>query len=242
MRGSRTAAGRAARHALAAAAVALACAPSAAVASSECLPGATAAVETAVRAVFGAEAILTTRDVTCAVTPGAARVDLAVPEPGSRTAGPVRFVLYQTDGEARSRAGRLTAHLEVAAPHVRTVAALDARALLEPEMLAVSREPLGRVPFVALPQSADVEGARLRRPLPAGAVVAAASIEQAAAVRSGAEVVTVARVDGVEVRGRAVAAQDGHRGEIVIVINPDSRKRLRGRVLGDALVEVLHVS
>lgn len=241
MRASRTAAGRALRRALAAAAVALACVPTAAVASSDCLPGTTAAVEAAVRAVFGDEAVVTTRDVACAVTPGAVRVERAVPEPGSRTSGPVRFVLYEGDG-ARSRAGRLTAHVEVATPHVRTVAALDARALLSPALLVVSRDPIGRVPFAALPQPADVDGARLRRPLPAGAVVVAASIEQVAAVRSGAEVVTVARVEGVEVRGRAVAAQDGHRGEIVIVINPDSRKRLRGRVLGDALVEVLHVS
>jgi hypothetical protein len=28
----------------------------------------------------------------------------------------------------------------------------------------------------------------------------------------------------------------------VLVVNPDSRKRLRGRVVADSLVEVLHVS
>jgi flagella basal body P-ring formation protein FlgA len=52
----------------------------------------------------------------------------------------------------------------------------------------------------------------------------------------------VARVGGLEVRGRAIAFQSGSAGDTVIVVNPDSRKRLRGRVIGPALVEVLHGS
>ena len=69
-----------------------------------------------------------------------------------------------------------------------------------------------------------------------------ADIERVALVRSGRDVVTLARIEGLEVRGRAVAVQSGDLGEVVLVVNPDSRKRLRGRVVGPALVEVLHVS
>jgi flagella basal body P-ring formation protein FlgA len=55
-------------------------------------------------------------------------------------------------------------------------------------------------------------------------------------------VVTVAREGGLEVRGRAVAAQSGELGRTVIVVNPDSRKRLYGRVVAEGVVEVRHGS
>ena len=51
-----------------------------------------------------------------------------------------------------------------------------------------------------------------------------------------------ARIGAVEVRGRAIAAQSGGLGETVIVVNPDSRKRLRARIVADATVEVIHGS
>lgn len=227
---------------LAAALVALAGNVHAARADATCLPGAIDAADAAVKAVFGDAADVTFDDVSCAVTAGATRVDAAVAEPGSRTDGPVRFVLYADTGDGRARVGRLTAAVTVVAPHVRTRHALDARAVVGGMDVVAARGPIGRVRFAELPQLVDVDGATMRRPLPDDAVITASSIAPVALVQSGAEVVTVARVEGVEVRGRAVAAQSGHRGEIVIVVNPDSRKRLRGRVLGDALVEVLHVS
>jgi flagella basal body P-ring formation protein FlgA len=55
-------------------------------------------------------------------------------------------------------------------------------------------------------------------------------------------VVTVARIGALEIRGRAIAAQSGSLGETVIVVNPESRKRLRGRIVADATVEVMHGS
>ncbi len=209
--------------------------------SAGCVPGAVAAAERAVKAVFGDDADVTFEDVTCSVAPGATQAAAAIAEPGSRTDGPVRFVLY-ADEDGRQRVGRLTARLTVAAPHVRARRALDAQAVLTGADVVTVRGAVGRVPLAPLPQPHDVEGATARRPLAEGTVLTSSSIAPLTLVRSGDEVVTVASVDGVEVRGRAVAAQSGHRGAIVIVVNPDSRRRLRGRVVGEALVEVLHVS
>jgi flagella basal body P-ring formation protein FlgA len=56
------------------------------------------------------------------------------------------------------------------------------------------------------------------------------------------EVATIARVEGLEIRSRAVATQSGELGDVIWVVNPDSRKRLRARVVGPGLVEVGHGS
>lgn len=196
----------------------------------------------AVREAFGVQADVTLTHVTCERAPSAGRVLAAVAEPASRTDGPVRFVLYAAGEPVRQRAGRLTAVVQVSAPHVRTAVPVAARTALDLDLLTTRTGPVGRVPFGSLVALGDLDHTRLRRPLPADAVLTTAVVQRAAPVRSGSGVVTIARVHGVEVRGRAVAAQDGDIGDLVIVVNPDSRKRLRGRVVADALVEVLHVS
>ena len=89
--------------------------------------------------------------------------------------------------------------------------------------------------MVALPTLDDVVGATARKPLPEGAVVTRAALLARPLVSTGDEVVTVARIGALEVRGRAIAAQAGSLGETVVVVNPDSRKRLQGRVVADAL-------
>ena len=207
-----------------------------------CPDGAREAAVAAVRDAFGPQAVVALTDVACERAPSAGRVEAAVAEPASRTDGPVRFVLYSAGNPVRSRAGRLTAVVHVSAPHVRTAVPIAARTPIDPAMLATRNGPVGRVPFGSLVELADLGHTRLRRPMPADAVLTRAVVERTALVRSGVGVVTIARVHGVEVRGRAVAAQDGDMGDLVIVVNPDSRKRLRGRVVADALVEVLDVS
>lgn len=185
---------------------------------------------------------MTLTSVACEASASTSRADSAVPEPGSRTGGPVRFVLYATEGTVRARAGRLTAVVTVSAPHVRTVAAQPAHAVIDAHAVVAQDGPVGRIVFGALPAYDDLAGRRLRRAVPADTVLTMTAIAPTAMVRSGRDVVTVARVDGLEVRGRAVAVQSGDLGDVVLVVNPDSRKRLRGRVVGPATVEVLHVS
>jgi flagella basal body P-ring formation protein FlgA len=209
---------------------------------SPCPTGAEAAADASVRAVFGAGAEVVLREVHCHAAPAVTRADRAVPEPGSRTGGAVRFVLYTGVDGAERRAGRLTAVVDVAAPHVRTTAAHPAHATLEADAVLAEHGSVGRVVFGPLPLHEAVTGRRLRRAVAADTVLTAADLERVALVRSGRDVVTLARIDGLEVRGRAVAVQSGDLGEVVLVVNPDSRKRLRGRVVGPALVEVLHVS
>ena len=211
-------------------------------AAATCGADADAAARAAVQEAFGTDAEAQLSDVSCERVAPEQQVEQAVAEPGSRTDGPVRFVLYGRGEATRVRLGRMTAVVHVRAPHARARMALESGAVLDDSMVAMVTDLVGRVPFGTLLGPDDIAGGRLKRAVAADTVLTVPMVERLALVRSGADVVTVARVGGVEVRGRAVAAQSGHRGDVVLVVNPDSRKRLRGRVIEEGTVEVLHGS
>ena len=55
-------------------------------------------------------------------------------------------------------------------------------------------------------------------------------------------VVVRARVGGIEAEGRAIASQNGVAGDVIRLVNPDSRRTLQGRIVGAGEVEVIHES
>jgi flagella basal body P-ring formation protein FlgA len=195
-----------------------------------------------VREVFGGDAEVTLSAPVLSLAGDASQIATAIAEPQSRTAGPVRFVLYAAGETSPRRLGRLTARVDVRATHLRTRDRVPARHAFSPADVVTVRDDIGRQPFSPLPTLAALTGAMARRALLADDVLTAAAIVERALVTSGDEVVTVARVGGLEVRGRAIAAQSGGLGDTVIVVNPDSRRRLRARVVADAEVEVVHGS
>lgn len=203
---------------------------------------ATTAAEAAVRDAFGGDVEVTISEPVLQAVAGAIGVVKAVPEPGSRSAGRVRFVLYGAGDGAATRLGRLTAVVRVRAAHVRARGPIDVRSTLVAESLEAVREDIGRQPFQPLPTLDDVVGGTTRKPLANKEVLTRSVLVARPLVASGDEVVTVARAGGLEVRGRAIAVQSGGLGDRVIVVNPDSRKRLYARVVADALVEVIHGS
>jgi len=196
----------------------------------------------AVRLAFGGDAEVTITRPVLQLAVGGGAIAKAVPEPSSRTAGQVRFVLYGPAGAGSRRVGRLTADVRVRALHVRALGHVASRATLAADAIAVVRDDIGRQAFGPLPTIDVATGATTRKPLVEGEVVTKAALVARPLVASGDEVVTVARVGAVEVRGRAIASQAGELGDIVVVVNPDSRKRLHARVVASAVVEVRHGS
>jgi len=193
----------------------------------------------AVREAFGGDADVTLSAPVLSLARAAARIGKAVAEPSSRTSGPVRFVLYAAGDGAPPRLGRLTARVDVRAPHLRARQRVAAHVAVRPADVEVVRDDIGRQMFAVLPTIDTLAGAVTRKALMPNEVVSPLVLVTRSLVTSGDEVVTVARVGSVEVRGRAIAAQSGKLGETVIVINPDSRKRLRARVVADSRVEVM---
>lgn len=202
------------------------------------LQAAEAAARQAVRAIFGNDADVQLGAPVLSLVPDAGVVVSAVPEPSSRTGGPVRFVLYGDLDQTR-RIGRLTARVDVRAAHVRARGKVAARVVPAADAVETVVDDIGRQVLLPLPTLDAVLAATMRKALVPGEVVTQAALVLQPLVASGQDVMTVARVGALEVRGRAVAAQSGQLGETVIVVNPDTRRRLRGRIVGDALVEVL---
>jgi flagella basal body P-ring formation protein FlgA len=210
------------------------------VAGTACEAEVLAAGREAVQDVLGPDAEVTLEHPVCEgrVEQGGVRAQL---QPGGRIGSTVRFTLHG-EGGPRNRVGRLTATVQVHVPHVRARQAVAARATVdETQVVEVMGDP-GRQPIVRLPRLSDVVGRRLKRGVAADEAIAGMLVDAPPLVKTGTTVTTVARVQGLEVRGRAVAAQDGSLGDTVQVVNPDSRKRLQGRVIGESVVEVLHVS
>jgi flagella basal body P-ring formation protein FlgA len=217
-------------------------APVMAQSSSSDVDVAVAVAAEAVRLAFGGDADVTITRPVLQLAVGSGAIVKAVPEPSSRTAGQVRFVLYGPPGAGARRVGRLTADVRVRALHVRALAVVASRATLSADVLEVVRDDIGRQSFGRLPTIDAATGATTRKPLAEREVVTKAALVARPLVASGDEVVTVARVGALEVRGRAIASQAGELGDIVVVVNPDSRKRLHARVVASAVVEVRHGS
>jgi len=107
-----------------------------------------------------------------------------------------------------------------------------------PEHLAVQRRELGANDGPVVTDPAAVVGKRLRRAMPAGAMLEADDVGGEDALKRGDPVTLVSRAGGMEVRmgGRAMGV--GKVGSTISVENTTSRRIIRGRVVGPGLVEV----
>jgi flagella basal body P-ring formation protein FlgA len=167
----------------------------------------------------------------------------ANPEPGARLGRQNRFSLQwlQAPGARRPAVagGYAVARVFVAAEHVRATREIGRGETCAEGDLATSRGDVGAIPLVRLPGLPDVAGARLLRPLRQGDVVTGTAVQVRPAVQSGDVVTVRAAVGGVTVQGQAVAQQSGSEGDIIRVVNRESRRALRARVIGPGKVEVV---
>jgi flagella basal body P-ring formation protein FlgA len=175
----------------------------------------------------------------------------AVPDVGARIGGFVRFALYDrgttsTAGAAVTRqmsgrrVGTADAEIFVIADQVRARHAIPRGQVIAKDDVEVVREDLGRMPLKTLPGARLAIGARALRSIAAGERIAATMIAATAMVKSGDAVQTIVRLGSLEARGTAIATQTGTLGEEIGLVNVNSRRTLRGRVIGEREVEVMH--
>ena len=94
-------------------------------------------------------------------------------------------------------------------------------------------------PLRRLPTTADVTGSRTFRPVAAGEAIVASALVGVPVVKAGDRVRAVARAAGIEVSMVAVAEQSGMPDQVIRVVNPDSRRAVRARVVSAGEVEVV---
>jgi flagella basal body P-ring formation protein FlgA len=163
----------------------------------------------------------------------------AIPEPGSKLGRIIRFTL-RAAGDRLTATGSATARVRVSVPHVHPTRHLDrGEEITNTDLVAVTHE-ISAGPLRALPSVTAASHARTLKPIAQNACVTASAIAALPAVRGGREIVAIARVDGVEARTTVMAAENGDAGSIIRVINRQTRRALKARVLSPELVEIIH--
>lgn len=168
----------------------------------------------------------------------------ATPDPGGMLGRAMRFTLFAPAGPAenqhRSRIGYAQAVVHVSLEHATAVRRITGGSILGPDDVVVQKGDIGTVRLERLPTLDEVVGARARRALEPGTPIVARMLAIPPLVKSGESVVTTARIGSIEARGRAIAAQRGQLGDVIRLVNPDSGRHLRGRVVARGHVEVIH--
>jgi flagella basal body P-ring formation protein FlgA len=195
--------------------------------------GAEAVIEAALRQRLGARIDVVIGRLEPAVA-GAFRE--ARPDPSATLGKPMRFTLIPAAGAAIG----VVAEVEVVADYAIARREIGRNHVVEAEDLTPRRGVLRDVPLRAPASAAMLAGARALRPIAAGAVVQAAFVRTRRAIEPGDRVTVVAVSGPVEVSAVFVAADGGPIGATIRVLNPETRRLIRGRIVGDALVEVLH--
>jgi flagella basal body P-ring formation protein FlgA len=221
-------------RALAAAALVAVGALSAA-AESSC-PG-DAAIRTAVLEALGVSQGITIETGSCSIAAGT-EVDAAVAEPGARLGRPARFRLLHNGRQVGYAIGTANG----AVPHVRATRTLSASTVLTAADVEEAEGVLTGQLLQRLPTLAQVVGLTLARPLGAGEPLTAHAIKVPPAVRSGDRVVIRSTYGGVEARATGTALQTGRVGDVIRLVNTDTKRPLRGRIVKSGEVEVMHGS
>lgn len=111
---------------------------------------------------------------------------------------------------------------------------------IDAAQLSVQRRDVANGSGTGMADPAQVAGRIARRALPAGAMVGAGDLADGAGMlKRGDPVVLVSRGGGIEVRVGGRALGPAVSGAIVAVENLASRRIVRGRLVGEGVVEVL---
>lgn len=161
----------------------------------------------------------------------------ARPDPSAILNGkPIRFTLIRESGAAA--AAWVT--LSVTAEHALAARAIARNhAIADGDLMPVKAELKG-VPMRPTATVAMLTGGRALRPIPAGAVVLGSYVATRRAIEPGDKVTVLARAGDVEISAVLVAADGGPIGATIRVVNPDTKRLVRGRIVGEGLVEVIN--
>ena len=161
----------------------------------------------------------------------------ARPDPTAILNGrPIRFTLIRESGPPMAAYVTLT----VSAEHALAAHAIERNhAIADGDLMPVTAELKG-VPLRPTATVAMLAGGRALRPIPAGAVVLGSYVATRRAIEPGDKVIVLAISGDIEVSATLVAADGGPIGATIRVVNPDTKRLLKGRIVGDGLVEVIN--
>ena len=149
---------------------------------------------------------------------------------------PIRFTLIRESGAPVAAYVTMTVTAEHA---VASRAIARSHTIGGGDVTAVTGEITG-IPMRPAPTVAMLTGGRALRPIPAGALVLGSFVATRRAIEPGDKVTAIAISGSVEVSATLVAADGGPIGATIRVVNPDTKRLLRGRIVGEGVVEVIN--
>lgn len=222
----------------------LAASPQAGAADAGTVSRASAAIERFVAGRMGDDALVIVDSVNVFTrAPLPADVD-AVALAGSKLGGRIQFALIAPvagrGGPHAAEIGRVAADVSVSVAHLTAARTIACGDLVSSADVVEVAGDVGPVAIQRLPRARDLRHSRAARHIAGGELIVASALTAEPAVRAGQAVRGIVRAGRAEVVAMLIAQSSGARGALVKVINPDSRKTLRARVVDDALVEVIH--
>ena len=167
---------------------------------------------------------------------------VAAPEPAARLGRPVRFLLSSAQpGGQTLRVGEAVAVLDVVAPVVEVTRSVTRGERLNEGDVAVKLARIDAAPLRALLSVHEARGARATRDIGAGARLTRADVAPEPLVRVGDVVRAHARVSGLDIVGEMVAAESGNAGDVIRVVNSETKYAAKARVEARGEVEVVNV-
>ena len=201
-----------------------------------------AAIEHAVQARVGRTARVSVEGVSVTQLAGTSGPLLVRLDPSARIGRLARFVISGgAPGLTSLRVGSATAIVNITADVVRTKRPVARGARVGFDDVATESADLAGRPVARVPGLDEVLGSRASRDLAAGIVLGRADILAEPLVRSGEVVRATVRVGKVELSGSLMAGQNGFAGQVIRVVNKESRHTLHARVVGSGEVEVVDV-
>ena len=195
------------------------------------------AIESAVRAKLGSNADIRVEDLH--VRGNLETSVVAVPAPGARTGTHIRFSLRAANGSS-TRIGEADALVFAVAPHFRATHGIRRGTALASDALVEENSDLGSVLLQPLPKRETIAAAIAARDIAEGEVLTSALVTTAALIKPGDKVLVTVSAGAVQVQATLVAAQSGGLGDVVRLVNPETRKATAARIVGPGVAEAIH--
>jgi flagella basal body P-ring formation protein FlgA len=159
----------------------------------------------------------------------------AHPAPTARLGRPIRFALVTNTGAIVPATATVSVSGAIVVP-TRSVARGES---LASEDLTESAQVMTGLPLRRLPRLTELIGSRALRALPVGEAIHGNAVALRRKVEPGDPVTVVVASGAVQITAAFVAADGGETGKVIRVVNPETRRFLRGRVLPNGTVEVI---
>jgi flagella basal body P-ring formation protein FlgA len=202
-------------------------------------PDVDAAIHRALQARLGPEAEITINEVQMLTRPARPVIDARL-APDARL-GQTLHVRLATTGDRGTVAWTDFAEvrIRVAMVHAHAAHALSRGSEVADEDVETARHDMTEGPMARWPQASELVRGRALRDVAPGSCLGRTSVAAPLAVQNGQTVTAIARVGGVEATASLIAAGSGVSGAIIRVVNQQSRRVMRARVVSPGIVEIV---